>query len=488
MTLKVSQNFPFYKTNKRNTISNGSSKLEVKGQDAFVPSFGKKGNNQSFLKRLFAPTNNFFKTDIHANIPNSKTTKYAQALADGIKTELERDVLPQNLTNIMTPKEFRTLLPTLTTEKFTSTYENIKNGVYIADLDYVTNYSTGNESIFEILGKVSELSNQFYAENREPLIFAVADRDCVESIQHIIRTVGENPEKFQHIKILPAIKLSYTHEAPTSQIGFENSEMLVYGINPFDKDLMKFVNIVNQNRKDMVLSFIKRVSTLYPDFAYNISEFAKQNRLDYSNSYTISNLYWRAREYAEKKGNVATKSTEYVPEKIIREAQAIINELDELCRAADSENEENDNLAFDEDTNVNKKIKEVFDDYSTHEENGEIIATAENVFKKMVECLNKQGGDDEKPVLALSSPYYLSHYFEEYGTTTYDNVVAFINKLIKDSEGLVCAFETLAPKYNLDKNLDKQQVEEFNNYILSRCKLYEVGGSFAQGYEELKKH
>ena len=94
----------------------------------------------------------------------------------------------------------------------------------------------------------------------------------------------------------------------------------------------------------------------------------------------------------------------------------------------------------------------------------------------MVECLSEQKGT--KPVMALCAPFYLSHYYEKRGSTSYTNVVDFIEKLKKDSEGMLLGFESVVPSYAKDKNLNLQQINEFNKYVLDQTGLYEVGGTF----------
>lgn len=480
MSLKVSQNIPEISYKQTNSGKN-FYKPNMNNTDSYTPSFGKKEAKRSWFQKLFGSNFEIIQQEAADFIPDSATSEYAKTLAKGLETHLDVEVKPQNLSSIMTPDEFRELLPSLKEENFISSNDNIKNGIYIADLDYNSNHSSGKENIFDILEKVSELANQYYASNRKPFIFALTDRDSVESIQHVIRLVGQNPEKYQHVKILPAVKLSYAHEAPTSQIGFENSDLLVYGINPFDDDLIQLIDNIIANRKKMVLKFIQRVNQLYPEFAYNIMEFAEQNRLRYSRDYTISNLYWRAREYAETKGDIAIKGTQAVPKRILEEAAAILDELDEVYIGSEQDTPRYGSL-LDENSDVNQSIRSVFYEFSTHEDKdkGTVVSSAENLFPDIVKCLHKENGT--KPVIALCAPFYLSHYFEKSNTADYQNVVKYIQKLQKESDGMLCAFESVVPSYNIDRNLNPKKIEEFNDYIRRNTNLYEVGGSFAQAY------
>lgn len=476
MSIKIHQNIP---VNTYKIQEHKPSSYYFAGQknDTFTPSF--TSTKKSFFSKLFETKS---PTPTKPVLRDVEVTQYARDLSVGLKEKLEVDLPPENFANILTPDEFNKLLPSFTENSFNSKPENIMSGVYVADLDYMTNFSTGKENIFDILARVKELGDTYYELHKKPFIFAITDRDSLEGIQHLIKIVAEEPETYQNIKILPAVKLSFAHEAPTSRIGFENSEMLVYGINPFDDNLINFVDKVIANRKKMVVTFIKKVNELYPEFSYNVIEFAEQNRLKYSRDYSISNLYWRAREYAETKGDTAIRSTNIPPKKILEEATSIIDELDEIYTGSNQGSKPIYGTLLDEKSDVNQSIKNVFYDFSTHKDKdtGKIVSTAENLIEEMIDCVDKNS--DGKAVMALSAPYYLSHYFEKNNSKEFNNVVKFIKKLQKGSKGMLCAFESVVPSYNLDKGLDANRVEEFNNFIRKSTNLFEVGGSFADAF------
>ena len=106
----------------------------------------------------------------------------------------------------------------------------------------------------------------------------------------------------------------------------------------------------------------------------------------------------------------------------------------------------------------------------------------------MIECLSNE---PQKPVLALASPYYFSHYYEARDPDTFDKVVNFIKNLQKRSNDMLLAFESVSPSYDIDSNLttnsgkllDKyvgnHKINLFNKYLRHKTDLYEVGGSLA---------
>lgn len=489
MNIRVSQNLPLnnYKSNK----SIDSSLIKRDGvSDTFTNSTPKTNKQVSFSglfsnifsKKTEAPKSTFCTSDI--------PSEFAAELSTGIKRVMDCDIPAQNFKCVMTPDKFRAILPNLKQENFLATEKNQNDCIYSVDLDYQTSFSSGNENVFDILDNVAQYANKYYEKSGKDFVFAITDRDSIEGLQHALRIVGSNPEKFKHVKIVPGIKMSFAHAAPNSNLGYENSDMLIYGINPFSENVINFVETTVQKRKDMTVNFIKQVNQLYPEFAYSVIEFAQQNRIKYKKGFCVSNLYWRAREYAETKGDTAIKGLAMVPKEIMAEAEEILNELDQVYLGSNQRGFSALGSEIIKDEEVNKSIKEVFSKYSTHyeESSGKVVSEAENLYEEMIDCLGKE---PQTPVLALSAPYYFSHYYEAKDPDTFDKVVDFINDLKDESNDMLLAFESVSPSYDIDSNLtprsgnplDKyvgnHKINVFNEYIRKNTGLYEVGGSFA---------
>ncbi len=404
------------------------------------------------------------------------STGFTSDLAYGIKKVTENNVPAKNLTNVLSPQEFKEILPYLHAENFIDTPENREKGIYCAELDYQSNFSSGKENVFEILDKAATYAQEYYKKTGKNFIFALTDRDSLEGLQHAIRIFGENPEKYKHLKLLPGLKLSFAHKAPTSIIGYENSEMLIYGLNPYSKNVTDFVDNLIKKRRAMTINFIRDVNTLYPDFAYSIIEFAEQNKLKYMKGYTVSNLYWRAREYAETKGGSEIKGTSKVPDEIVNEAQNILDNLSKVYVGSDEKGYSAVGSSIIKDSEVNQTIKKVFEKYSTHYDKtqNKVISAAENLYEDMIECFGKE---PEKPVMALASPFYFSHYFEKPETETFNNVTEFFNSLQKDSDGMLLGFESVSPTYEKDAYVTPEIIQKFNKEVRENTNLKEVGGS-----------
>ena len=460
-------------------------------QDSFVSSDDKKSSFSSdvvmFLKKAIGPVIgiNLVKPVINKKSENNEPVEdFHLELAQGIQDYFDETIPPENLTGILSPDKFREILPHLTTDNYICKPKNLESGVYCIDLDYETNYTKGGKrNIFDIMDNVARFADSYYEQTKKEFIFAIADRDTLESAKHVVRIIGENPDKYKHVKFLPACKVSYTHESPNSKIKYENSNFIVYGVNPFSSRLNTLFNKLSIKRKTMLINFITAVSKLYPEFSYQIKEFAKQNNFMYEKDYAISNLYWRAREYSEAKGEMAMKSLKPVPEDIIQDADDIINQLGKLYIGAGFEEFEGPDSNIDINAELNKTIKGIFEKYSTHidPQSGELVSSAETIYSNLITTLNME---PQKPIVAFAAPYYLCHDFDnpdDYMEDKYPKVVEFMNTMRDSSNGMLTAFQSVVPMYDLDKDLSLEKVKKFNEYLRKNTEdFYEVGGSLIQ--------
>lgn len=409
------------------------------------------------------------------------SSKFHKALSEGLKEFFELNIPAKNLTSIMTPEEFRELISTATEDNFIAKEKNL-DGTYFIDLDYESNFTKGGkENIFDIMDNVANFADKYYQHTGKKFVFALTDSDTLESLRHVIRIIGDEPEKFKNVRFVPAVKISYAHEAPNSDLNYENCNFLVYGINPFSDNLTSFMDNTIQKRKRMVIDFIRKVNQLYPEFAYTVKEFAKQNNLMYDRDFCVSNLYWRAREYAETKGETAMKSLKKIPENVISEAEDIISQLGEIYIGNNYGNIEGPDSRIIKNSELNSTIKGVFEQYSTHiDKHGHLVSSAENLFSDLISCLYSE---PERPVIAYAAPYYLCHDFDKKEDTEkgqYPNTVKYMKEMKEKSRDMLVAFQSIVPMYALNKELSPETVKKFNQYVREHSDLFEVGGSFIQ--------
>ena len=484
MTLRIDANLSFPHKNISNRRQGSMYNIYTKADSCEI-SFGRQENKTSILKKIFRKYDTTY--SVQAQRTDLQVSDFSRDLSTSIKEATGKRIPPENLVSIMSPTEFREILPTLKSDNFLKTKANVANGVYCADLDYQSNFSSGKNCVYDILDRVAKQADEYVRIQKEngipedeikPFYFALSDRDVIDGIQRAIIYIGSEPEKYKNIKFIPTIKLTYAHPADTSALGYENSDMLVYGINPFSENLTSYLDNIIEKRKEMILEFITEIYKLYPSLGYDIDEFSKQNEIKYLRSFAVSNLYWRVREYAEGKGDTIIKGLKMEPEAIMKSTSSIFRNLGNVNVGS-----QRDPLidpfssSITKDLEFNKTIKGTFTKYSTHfdEEKKKTTSAAENLYEDMIACLSKE---KEKPVLALSAPIYLAHYFEQKESKTFENVVKYINTIIEASNGMLCAFESITPQYGIDSGLNSKKIKLFNNYIRNNTTLYEVGGSF----------
>ena len=379
----------FPKTNSRNEIKHNINK-QVK--DSFEVSFGRQEKKTTFLQRFFKPYDTSYV--IPAQKTNIPVSDFAKELSESIKIKTEKIIPAENLVNIVSPSEFREILPNLRSDNFLKSKNNIEEGIYCADLDYQSNYSSGKNSVYDTLTRVAKQADDYVQKQIEsgipeeeikPFYFALSDRDVIEGCQRAIITIGSEPEKFKNVKFIPALKLTYAHKADTSALGYENSDMLVYGINPFSDNIINYLDTIIEKRKEMILAFITEIYKLYPSLKYDTTEFVKQNEIKYLRSLAVSNLYWRVREYAEGKGDSIIKGLKMSPEAIIDTKNSIFRNLGNVNIGSQRDPFVDPYASsITKDQDFNKRIKEVFTTFSTN-----LCAVLETVCLKLFNLSEK---------------------------------------------------------------------------------------------------
>ena len=468
-------------SNKRNTTSDKS--VQTNNQNTIVQTKNYNTVPVSFTG-FFSILSNKHKTETKED--NEYGISYDQKLSKDLNRVMGADIPAKNLKNIISGEELRLILPQLSTQNFISSAQNQEAGIYGVDLDYITSYSyNGNDDLFDVLDNAAQYSNFYHKRTGKNFIFAITDNDTVEGITHALRYIGDNPDQFKHLSFVPGVKMSFAHKAPNSNIGYENSRMLIYGINPFSDNINSFVNGVKcvdgvdgilTKRQAMVYDFIKEASKLYKSFIYKIPEFTEQNAISLKKDFGQSDLYWRVREYISSKGDTEVNGFRMTPKEIYTFAEDIFAGMDTVYKGSD--NKSPFSIIIGDEKEANILIKKLFDKYSTHynPETRKIESAAETIYGNLIDCMAKE---NPKPIMALSAPYYFSHHFEKPGVKEFANVAGFMHVLQKKSNGMLVGFESVVPSYDLDKNLTTLDIENFNSYIKNNTNLVEVGGSFA---------
>ncbi len=462
-------------------IYNSTKKVRVQKQqmsfDSFVPSFGA---NETKKKHFF----DFFKKVNQTEEPNFQDDTVDDLYKEfsiALKNKYNSDIPPQNFKNIVLPNETQEILSSISRENFC--YKNrTEMQPYCIDLDCQSNFSTGKESINEILKKVASVAESYYHKTGKDFVFALTDLNSIAGVQHVVRTLGQYPELYQHVKFIPAIKINFEHKKDLNKLfvhdieqesndDYETSEMLIYGINPFSENIENFVNRKILERQLLCFNMINDANELYPEFGYDFEEFTNENHLSYFRDYTISNLYEKVKEYILTKGDVTIKNENFKKEEIAQEVEDILNNLGRIY-GSDTDTEFSQNSANSKNEKyLNPEIVKIFDKYSKHPKvyKHSDKKYYENLYEEMIECFQKE---KEKPYMAISAPYNLLKIFKNK-----DDAVTFINELKTHSDGMLQAFETVCPEYKKESDYNPFEIEKFNDFLAEKLNMNEVGSS-----------
>ena len=432
---------------------------------------------------------------------DSNVSEYTKKLARDLSEFMDEPVKASSLSCVLTPTQIKEILPTLKEENFDCTGK-AKDSHYSIDLDYESNFSKGPKCIAQIMSEVVEYADAYSeAHNGEKFTFALTDRENLAGVRQALSMIARDPEKYKNLQFIPAVKLSFSHEAPTSPLGYENSAIIVYGINPFSQRLSSLIDTLLANRQQMLLDFIGEIADRYPQFSYDIAEFAEQNDIYYNRDFTVSNLYRKAQQYLVSKTEESLgNEKEMIPtedqkfEEAVAAADELLSNMSAIISAS-SEKPVRKEKVNREETPIIKKINDVFGEYVTHEDkDGNLVSFAENLYPQIINRLSTSTG--EQPIIAFETPYYLIDYFGETGENgEYPLVCDFLKKLQEGSHDMFHGLGTVGPKYMKDSEYveptskrfpkgKRKEVEKFNEYIFANMKnIYPVGGSFDKAYE-----
>lgn len=439
----------------------------------------KQNTNVTFKGGFFSKI--FHKEEVPKPPITIAKDQYRRTIQIGIKEFFDKDISAENLDFIITPEEFKEILPTLKFENFD--VKNAKSSnpdkIYCADLATETNFGRSETNLFALLDKVAETADKYNQKTGKKFLFSITDIDRVDANKHAIELMASNPEKYKNVRFVPGVKMSFTHKVPSEygKAEFPISEIAVIGINPFSKKINESLKEIGEKRKEVSREFTLELRAKYPLLNCSFNELLSNNNIYYIGTYNVPNLYQKVIEYVEAKSY------------------------------------RGDMLDYNE---FNGILQDLFSKYSTREEldkdgNPIIVAPLENTIETIMDTFSEE---DTKPVMAIGAPYYLSRYFQDDDTSTYNGVISFIKDLKEKTDGMLVAFESKAPAYKLDEELyrkvsfrdfpnetvaeitkdykrlltfkEQPALKKFNDFLRNNkeIKLYEIGGSMYDTYME----
>lgn len=156
--------------------------------------------------------------------------------------------------------------------------ENLKNFIFGANLHIHTKYSDGKLTIDDFLDQAVTYADKRVENGKSPFVIAITDHDSVQGCKDIVNKILQNPKKYKNLKVVLGIENSSIYYNPHITKDKINIHVLSYGINPFGKDIDKFLTSRLNANKNNIINVIEEInkdfsSTLNKyNFKYNFDE------------------------------------------------------------------------------------------------------------------------------------------------------------------------------------------------------------------------
>ena len=398
--------------------------------------------------------------------------RFINELAQDLSKELNQKITPKHLRSVMTKEQLLKELPLLKEENYVASVENIKKGIFIADLHSHTNYSDGTITVSDFLAQAVEYGDKLIKINGKKFIVALSDHDGVEGVKEALKLIVQDPDKYKNIKFVPAVELSYLQLSSKNSERFKRfgeeegmSEMLVYGINPFSETTKKFFNELYLKRIMQVKKAIEDACFLMPEAEFSFKEYTQF--FNPQHKYCFLNQHWKVWNYLHTKQRIAAVAKE---QKINSEDLYRVIGRDLKCR-------DRLNPYFLNEFFVKRKIEtssEMYADkivdlmqgkyFPKKGQDGKLDFVFENTFEDLV-----QYAQAEDAVMGIPHPGFLMQCFEM------KDIFEQVNNFVKKSGGRLKLIEKYHQAYPIGRAIEQSELEQYNK-IADKIDLIKMGG------------
>ena len=387
---------------------------------------------------------------------NESRSKYIETLATGLGEYLRKPVKTESLSSVADKTEFLGTVSRLQPENFVASKENIENGVFKADLHSHSVFSDGKATVEEILDEVANYADKLEEKTGDKFLFALTDHDSAEGVKKALGIISEKPDKFKNVKFVTGAEVSYLIKSDKGN-QLEPAELLVYGFNPFSKNVDKFFKNTSSRRADARTKYIEDLSELFPDTKFSKEEFNDVFLGENHSHNPIMNSYWETYHYGQVKKVLSdtAKAKGENPEEYFAQTMAEAPEklnLYEFKKKGLVEGWISDNPQINK---LNENYKPYIDP------NGNIVKRGENTLEDISEAFK----DEPDCVMGFAHPYYLSQR-----TSDIEGVVNEAKNTLKDKLILT---ESYHQAYSSEIN--KSEINNVTNFA-ERVTSQKVGG------------
>lgn len=401
-------------------------------------------------------------------------TDYLRVLAKDLSKELGEKISSKDLKCVMTKQEMLKELSKLSEQNYVASAENIKNGIFQADLHSHSNYSDGQISVANLLEEAANYGDKLNKMNGKKFIFALSDHDGVEGVKEALKIIAQNPKKFENVKFVPASEVSFIFPCQKNSERFKrfNSEvqmpeMLVFGLNPFSKKTNDFFNSIYESRLQQIFSAMNKAC-----FHYHTSDF---NNIEYRKFYTnpdkklcFLNQHWRIWNYIHTKFRVVQMAREQG-----KDANSLYSEIMTSLKADNkqltpyelSEYIKRNNIQT-QSSEIDVKLKKMLEEEIFPQKIDE--NTPSSSYEKTIDDIMKYA-KDEDATLGFAHPAFTMQNMDK------DKCFDIMKNIIKKSRGCIKFAEKHHQAYPIGKEISEAELKEYNE-ILDKLKLINIGG------------
>lgn len=395
---------------------------------------------------------------------------YRVKLAKDLSKVLGERITAKNLKSVMTRSELLKELPKLVEQNYVASNENIKNGIFLADLHSHSNFSDGKITVENLLNQAASYGDKLEKLNGKKFIFALTDHDGIEGVKEALKIIAKNPERFKNVKFVPASEISFVLPCQENSARYEKfktgvqmPEMLIYGINPFSENTKKFFDGIYSSREKQILSAISKGNDLCGEQCFSKEEYLKHFHIK-GKKLCFLNQHWKIFNYLLTKFRITKLAQEEGknPEELY---SAIAKELKGINPHNLNEHIKSKYPKSSTDT-MDSKLKNLIEKeiFPLNEADERVKTEFEIHFRDIVEYSRK-----ENAVLGFAHPAFTMQNFSK------DKLEAGMQKLVEESHGQVKFAEKFHQAYPIGHEIQQGELEEYNS-VLDRLKLVNIGG------------
>lgn len=153
---------------------------------------------------------------------------------------------------------------------------NLKSGSFTANLHVHTQNSDGAADTETILHHAEAIA-RYNSKFGSPFMLAITDHDTIAGAQEAFEIFKNNPDRFQHLKLIPGLEISTVETKLKNQTAPLAIHLLVYGINPYDTRLNEFLKEKSRLKLELTKETIENLNNELSEelgFEFTLSEAA----------------------------------------------------------------------------------------------------------------------------------------------------------------------------------------------------------------------